>query len=83
MHPLLQPLNSGLYFQVLHDRVNDSAEIELVNTLQDEFRIESKHADPLSALKWDIASLDELKAEYLKENAMFDRDFIVALEYIC
>jgi hypothetical protein len=48
---------------------SDPAEVELVNTLQDQFIIDAKSADPLPDFKWEVKSLNALKAQYEKDSA--------------
>lgn len=52
---------------------NDPADVELVNSFQDQFILKSGSADPFPESKWDKSSLAALSAEYNKESARFDR----------
>jgi len=51
---------------------DDSAEIALVNKLQDQFVIKANSADPFPEPQWDKTSLAALTAEYKEEFAKFD-----------
>lgn len=51
---------------------NDKDEINLVNQLQDQFRIEAASADSLPPFPWDLHSLQALTNLYEKESAQFN-----------
>ena len=50
---------------------DDSAEIALVNALQDQFVITANSAEPFASPAWDKASLDALRAQYEKDSAAY------------
>jgi hypothetical protein len=60
-------LGVGVRIQVFNP--DDPAEIKLVNDLQDQFIIDAKSADPLPEFKWEVKSLNALKAQYEKDSA--------------
>ncbi|MFO7695317.1 MAG: DUF1214 domain-containing protein [Vicinamibacterales bacterium] len=62
-------LGVGIRIQVVNPK--DTAEIALVNTLQDQFIIKAGRADPLPAFTWDLASLTALTARYEKDSAQY------------
>ncbi|HEX5633085.1 MAG TPA: DUF1254 domain-containing protein [Gemmatimonadales bacterium] len=51
----------------------DSAEVALVNALQDRFTIQAASAEPFPAPRWEKASLDSLRAAYEAEFVRYDR----------
>jgi len=52
---------------------NDAEEIEMINNLQDQFKINASSSEPFPVFHWDRASLDSLRAIYNAEFAKYDR----------
>lgn len=53
----------------------DPAEIALVNTIQDQFAITAKSAEPFPAMTWDPQSLKALTDQYVKESVAANISF--------
>jgi hypothetical protein len=51
---------------------DDAEELALVNALQDQFVIKANSSDEIPAFKWDIESLDALRAQYEKDSAQYE-----------
>lgn len=64
-------LGIGVRIQVFDP--NDSAEIALVNALQDQFTISAVSAEEFKQSTWDQDSLNTLRAEYEQEFQNYDR----------
>ena len=62
-------LGIGVRIQIFNPK--DTAEVALVNRLQDQFIIEASSTDPLPEFKWDLESLKALTAEYEKLSAQY------------
>ena len=64
-----QYLGVGVRIQVFNPE--DTDEVALVNTLQDQFIIEAGSATPLPEFQWDLQSLTLLTAQYEKDSAQY------------
>ncbi len=51
---------------------NDKEELALVHKLQDQFVIKVKNSAPFPEPKWDMQSLDAMRAQYEKDGAKYD-----------
>ncbi|MBF7731556.1 DUF1254 domain-containing protein [Pseudomonas sp. N040] len=72
VHPLPSATRYlGVAVRIQLHEPDDPREIALVNSLQDQFVIQAGSAEPLPPLRWDMPSLDRLRAQYEQDARQY------------